>query len=121
MEERLPKELVKVGLIKGRHEMPVSTYIFDEIEDMFDYKSIYSHIADFIEAEVGIELHEGGGIYANKGKKTLIVYVTGLTAVACALVDVCNKLGVPLGLMHYDRNDGSYHMQVLGTDESVWY
>ena len=115
------KELVKVGLIRGRHEMPVSAYIFDEIDDMFDYKAIYKHIENFIEDEVGVEFHEGGGIYANKGKKTLIVYVTGLTAVACALVDVCNKRGVLLELMHYDRNDGSYHMQALGTDESVWY
>lgn len=119
--EKYNKELVKVGLIRGRHEMPVSAYIFDEIEDMFDYKAIYKHIENFIRDEVGVEFHEGGGIYASKGKKVLIVYVTGLTSVACALVDACNKLGVLLELMHYDRNDGSYHMQALGTDESVWY
>ena len=119
--KEFPKEVVKVGLIRGRHEMPVSAYIFDEIEDMFDYKSIYDHIADFIRNEVGIECHRGSGIHTNKGKKVLIVYVTGLTSVACALVDVCNKLGVPLGLMHYDRNADSYRMQVLGINESVWH
>lgn len=31
----------KIGLIKGRHEMPVEQYIIeDEIETLFDYDSI---------------------------------------------------------------------------------
>jgi hypothetical protein len=36
-------------------------------------------------------------------------------------VDLCNKYGVLLTLMHYDRDTGTYHAQQLGTDESVWY
>lgn len=112
---------IKAGLIKGRHEMPVSSYIFDEVVDMFDYDKIRHHIEDFIRAEVGVVFNEDGIIYSNKGEKTLIVYVTGLTSVACELVDACNKLGVPLVLMHYDRDTGDYRPQFLGTDETVWY
>ena len=116
-------EKVVVGLIKGRHEMPVSSYIFNEVKDkdMFDYVGIRKHIEDFIKSEVGVQYCEDGIIYTNKGLKELIVYVTGLTAVACELVDVCNALGVPLTLMHYDRESDSYRAQYLGSDESVWY
>ena len=30
-------EEVKVGLVKGRHELPVDDYIFDSIEDPMDF------------------------------------------------------------------------------------
>lgn len=114
-------EKITVGLIKGRHDMPVSDYIFEKVEDMFDYDAISNHITHFISRKVGLSYNEGGGIYSCKGEKTLVVYVTGLTAVACELVDVCNKLGVPLTLMHYDRDSGDYRPQVLGTEEAIWY
>lgn len=112
---------IKIGLIKGRHEMPVHEYIFDKVEDMFDYDGIRRHIDKFIEENVGVESHGDGIIYSNKGKSALTVYITGLTAVSCELVDVCNKLGVPLTLMHYDRDTGEYRPQVLSTGEAVWY
>lgn len=115
-------ETVVVGLIKGRHEMPVSSYIFEEeIKDMFDYHEIRKHISNFIHSKVGVDFNRGDIIYSNKGQKSLIVYVTGLTSVACELVDVCNKAGVLLTLMHYDRSTGSYRPQYLGIDESVWF
>ena len=114
-------ENLKVGLIKGRHEMPVTSYIFEKVEDMFDYDAISNHITRFVSRKVGLSYKAGGGIYSCKGEKTLVVYVTGLTAVSCELVDVCNKLGVPLTLMHYDRDTGEYRAQVLSTAESVWY
>ena len=32
------ENIIEVGLIKGRHEMPVNEYLFDgDIEDVFDY------------------------------------------------------------------------------------
>lgn len=115
-------EKVVVGLIKRRHEMPVSSYIFeDEIKDMFNYHEIRKHISDFIYNEVGVDFNQDYIISSNKGQKSLIVYVTGLTSVACELVDACNKAGVLLTLMHYDRETGQYHPQYLGIDESVWY
>jgi hypothetical protein len=114
-------EKITVGLIEGRHNMPVSSYIFDKVEDMFDYAGIRKHIEDFIRSEVGVDYCEDGIVYTNSGLKHLVVYVTGLTAVACELVDACNALGVPLTLMHYDRDTGEYRPQFLGTDEAVWY
>jgi len=114
-------EKLETGLIRGRHDMPVSSYIFDKVEDMFDYAEIRKHIEDFINAEVGVKYAEDGIVYTSRGLKHLVVYITGLTAVACELVDVCNAMGVPLTLMHYDRDTGNYRPQVLSTVESVWY
>jgi Tfp pilus assembly PilM family ATPase len=115
-------ETVVVGLIKGRHEMPVPSYIFEEdIKDMFNYYEIRKHISDFIHDKVGVDYYHLGQYHSNRGKKHLTVYVTGLTSVVCELVDVCNKAGVLLTLMHYDRYTGSYRPQYLGVKESIWH
>lgn len=114
---------IRVGLIKGRHEMPVYNYIFDEpIEDVTDFDGIEEHILDFIKTEVGIHTTcfgqavnavtaEDAHVWA--GDKRLTVYATGLTAVTAALIRVCLMYGVNLTLMHYDTACGLYKPQVI--------
>lgn len=81
--------MVKVGLINNRHPMPVQNYIFEkEIENVFDFESI-------------------------KGKNELVCYITGLSSVTAALVQVCAVYGVELTLMHYDRDTDEYVPQVI--------
>lgn len=114
-------ESVVVGLIRGRHEMPVDKYIFDEdIMDMFDYEGIFIHICDYLRENVGVDYDREGYVRLYRGKKAIIVYVTGLTAVSCALVDACNRYGISLTLMHYDRDKDCYHNQCLSTGQSLW-
>ncbi|MGP1608593.1 MAG: hypothetical protein ACTTGJ_01950 [Clostridium sp.] len=48
-----------------------------------------------------------------KGEKSLIVYVTGLTAVTAELIGVCARNGVSLTLMNYDASTGEYKPQVI--------
>lgn len=114
--------MVKVGLIKGRHNMPVENYIFDDsIGDVFDFEKIRKRIGEFIETEVGVELRNGIGInqcdYSDvqcfTGKDTLVVYVTGLTSVVAELISVCANNGVPLTLMHYDVDTKDYIPQAV--------
>lgn len=79
--------MVKVGLINNRHPMPVQNYIFEkEIENVFDFESIKNEIKEFI---------------------------TGLSSVTAALVQVCAVYGVELTLMHYDRDTDEYVPQVI--------
>lgn len=114
---------IRVGLIKGRHEMPVERYIFDEpIEDVTDYHKIEEHILNFVKTEVGVHTtHFGAAVNAVTaedahvwaGDKRLTVYVTGLTAVTAALIRVCLMYGVNLTLMHYDITCGLYKPQVI--------
>ena len=64
---------------------------------------------------------DDGLVRVREGVRALTVYVTGLTSVSCELVDVCNKFGVLLTLMHYDRDTREYRPQYLGASESVNY
>lgn len=96
---------VIVGMIKGRHELPVEEYIFNEaIEDVHDYESIRNHICEFIKDKIQIKKNMGVAInsadYSDylvfKGGHPLIVYVTGLTAGTAELIGVCARNGVCL-------------------------
>lgn len=111
-----------VGLIRGRHDMPVEKYIFDSsIEDVFNYSGIFDHIVDFLVEKVGIE--QGTDIAINeadqcdvlcfRGKMELIVYVTGLTCVTAELIKACAMNGVRLTLMNFDVNTGKYVPQKI--------
>lgn len=108
-----------VGLIKGRHEMPVDSYIFNEIKDVFDFKTMEKTIVEFLVREVGIETRIGSGLNQNdytdiqifKGKSKLVVYITGLTAVTAALIKICAMNGVSLTLMHFNNATCSYEEQ----------
>lgn len=113
---------VVVGLIRGRHEMPVDLYIFeDAIEDIHNYKEINNHIVNFLMEKVGITTAFGSGINQNdytdvkvfKGKARLTVYVTGLTCVTAELIKLCAINGVRLTLMHFDSSSGNYIPQVI--------
>ena len=111
---------IRVGLIRGRHEMPVDEYIFDgPIENVHDYVAIRKHVYDFIFNRVGIEYKYGVGLDQHsydevplyRGKANLVVYVTGLTPVTVELVSECLRNGVSLTLMNYDTSTGTYRAQ----------
>ena len=112
---------IKVGLIKGRHEMPVDNYIFDEITDVLDFDTMNKQIINFINNNINIYTAYGCGInqigYEDVEVLTadtkLIVYVTGLTSVTAELIKVCALKGISLTLMHYDRESGDYLPQVI--------
>lgn len=90
---------IRVGLIKGRHEMPVCNYIFDEpIEDVTDYHKIEEHILKFVKTEVGVHTTYFG---------------TAVNAVTAALIRVCLMYGVRLTLMHYNTACDDYKPQVI--------
>ena len=84
------------GLVRGRHAMPVSDYVFDEIEDMFNFGKLemmaFSRIV--------------------KESDTLMLYVTGLTVATVAVLDMAKKLGYKyVVLKHYNRDNGLYGSQ----------
>lgn len=81
-----------------------------------DFKGMDSVVTRFLEETVGIDVANGRAInscsYADDavfvGRHRLIVYVTGLSAALAALVAGCARNGVPLTLMHWDREAGEY-------------
>lgn len=109
-----------VGLIKGRHPLPVDEYIFNEaITDVHDYEAIAKTIKDFIKNRVGVGTCTGQALDSNDytdiqlfcGMKKLEVYVTGLTPVTVELVKWCAYNGITLTLMNFDTATNSYKAQ----------
>lgn len=113
-------ETITVGLIAGRHEMPVERYIFEgPIEDPTDFKFLNNHIMDWLLTNVGIKKEFDRGLnsatyedeFCYVGQRNLSVYVTGLTQAAVALVSCCAFNGIILDMYHYDPSDGTYKRQ----------
>ena len=114
---------ITVGLIKGRHQLPVDGYIFDEaISDVHDYAAIRRHVADWIAENVGITRRnfciglnqsDGNDVECFCGENELTVYVTGLTAVTAEVIRCCAINGVSLTLMHFDSVTGGYRKQCI--------
>ena len=110
-----------VGLIAGRHDMPVQSFILNEVEDVLDFDLIRHQVENWIDSHLTFSRHMGGA--ANQADYTdvsvwtsnerLFVYVTGLTSVTAELIRVCFNKGVQLTLMHYDRESGAYKPQVI--------
>ena len=110
---------VTVGLIKDRHALPVDNYIFDKIENVFDFEYMSNVIGTFLEKAIGIKTVYGScvnqcdctDVLMYTGSNELIVYVTGLTAVTAELIRLCALNGVSLTLMHYNHATNNYVAQ----------
>lgn len=88
-----------VGLVRGRHEMPVTAYIFENVENVLDFAFLRKGAQEFV-----------AGIPADAG---LELYVTGLTAATAEVIRACAMAGVALTLRHFDRETGLYVPQEI--------
>lgn len=111
---------VYAGLIHGRHELPIDNYIFDKIDDPTDFAHMYDVAFNFITTHCNIRIDCGHGINQQSyidievfRGTPLVVYVTGLSAALTAVIRVCAENGVPLILMHYDRESDTYKPQKM--------
>ena len=90
---------ISVGLVRGRHEMPVEGYIFENVENVLDFAFLREGAEKFV-----------AGIPADAG---LELYVTGLTAATAEVIRACAVAGVALTLRHFDRETGLYVPQKI--------
>lgn len=96
--------------------MPVSEYIFDEVENVFDFKTISEKVINFLKDKVGISVTPGCGInladYVDievfRGDKELVLYVTGLTSLTAEVIRLRAMNGISLTLMHFNKDTGGY-------------
>ena len=87
---------IKLGAIKGRHDMPVFDYIFDGEVNPLDLAGIYRQIRRKVSGYTSVDL-----------------YVTGLTVVTAAVIHICYQENIGLTLYHYDRESGDYYPQKM--------
>lgn len=91
-----------LGLCKGRHELPVDKYIFeDAIEDPTDM----SYMEEVVEEALSSIENPRIGLY-----------VTGLTVALVAVLNVATRLGKFVTLYHFDSKKNTYFCQeaILG-------
>ena len=116
-------DIIRVGVCKGRHEMPVENYVFDFIEDPTDVNAM---------REVAIKYffrlweklphkncyfcdENGNDVPFGKVDAKIEIYVTGLTV---AVIEVLQAAlyyfsGFDITLMHFDLKSGEYFPQRL--------
>ena len=85
-----------IGLVKGRHEMPVNEYIFDKVNDVFDYDEIRNQIHHKLQKYNEVDL-----------------YVTGLTTVLIEVINYCIINNLNLTLLHYNYETHGYMSQIV--------
>ena len=91
--------IVKVGLIKGRHSLPVDDYIFNEVDDVFDYAEMSNRIHTKLKLATRVDL-----------------YVTGLTTALIEVVNYCIIMNTNLTLWHYDKVSNKFVSQPVDTN-----
>ena len=97
-----PLEVVKIGVCKGRHEMPCDFYVFgSEIKDPTDVKSLE------LEAEASISA------LVKDSNIRLEIYITGLTVAVIAVIKAAIKYSVNVVAMHYDIRTNKYYEQKI--------
>ena len=111
---------ITVGLIRGRHALPVHEYIFDHtIKNVFDYPYIKKTVDNFLESHFDIEWVsvDGDGYVGDTFKivdnNQLTLYVTGLTCATAQVIASCFVRGIQVRLMHYNADTNSFVPQVL--------
>lgn len=126
-----------MALCEGRHDIPqaVDGAIFSAvIPDVTDARGLEAEAETAI-ARAALAHYRAGEAgylptarYANAVEKgsgfpcvdvapgfSLVLYVTGLTVATVAVINVCMGVGIPLTLMHYDRDRGDYYPQEVMT------
>lgn len=99
---------MKVGLCRGRHNLPVEGYIFGEVVDVHDFTSMQEIADKYVRENCNVrEIMDDDGESRYVGG-SLEVYVTGLTALTAAVMAACMWYGVSLTLYHFDRDSGEY-------------
>lgn len=96
---------LEIGAVRGRHEMPVNKFVFNEAITNFDIKAIEDHVNTVLDKEVF--LCDGETFDA------ICLYVTGLTVVTVSVVKWCFNNDVTLSLMHYDNEKRDYVEQFV--------
>lgn len=96
------QDIIVAGLCKNRHDMPVSKYVFDTLneKEIDDPKYIENRATGFINAYVRPK--------PTMPSKTLVLYCTGFALALSTIIKVCVQNKINLITMHWNPNTESY-------------
>ena len=108
----------QLGTVKGRHEMPVGNFIFEEDIKDFSIHSIEAHVDIYIQHLIDVfadkyfpELSQRE--FRKQCILTINLYITGLTSVTTSVIKICNDNKIGLNVFHYDPTTQSYQEQAI--------
>ena len=107
-EVNMKTKEIKIGVCKGRHEMPCDMYVFNEISDPTDVLWMKFESLRFFVNNFGDEFSEKGQI-----ETPLKIYVTGLTVALIVVMRFASCFFSDVTLMHYNSKTGEYYPQQL--------
>ncbi len=115
--------MLKLGLISGRHDLPVEDYVFNEIGDVTAVDTLEEEAYQKLKGLCG-QPHDGhvapaayrehaDARFVNNGTP-VVVYATGLSVALLAVINAARALGVhDLTVMHYDASEKKYYRQKI--------
>lgn len=106
----------KLGTVKGRHEMPIENFIFEEDIKDFLIPSIEEHVDHYIDKLIATYVATHAPLLSieqlkERCKFSIELYVTGLTPVTTSVIKTCATYNIGLTLYHYDIVDKVYQGQ----------
>lgn len=124
-DDRPDTVVFKLGTVKGRHEMPVKNFIFDQAVTDFRIPMIELHVRQYLEqlledyrVKYTPELN-----YAQLRQRynfRIELYLTGLTSVTTSVIKVLARGNSPMGgsgiglnVYHYDPILNDYQGQLI--------
>lgn len=124
-DDRQDMVVFKLGTVKGRHEMPVKNFIFDQAITDFHIPMIELHVRQYLEqlleayrVKYTPELNQAQ--LRNHYKFRIDLYLTGLTSVTTSVIKVLagghNPMGgngIGLNVYHYDPILNDYRGQLI--------
>lgn len=102
---------IKLGLIRGRHEMPVDDYVPNSVKDVMDFEEIERKVFLKLSEVISLKLVTDNTAWSYN--VNLVIYVTGLSSVMAAVIKYCAKMNINLTLMHYNIETHEYKPQII--------
>ena len=102
---------LQVGLCQGRHEMPVSDFIFANEVNPLDARGLERQAESSLAQLLGLVPDGNGNRFHWNGAAHVDIYVSGLAVALVAALNVCMTFRWDVTLWHFDREAGSYFPQ----------
>lgn len=124
-DDRPDVVVFKLGTVKGRHEMPVKNFIFDQPITDFRIPMIELHVRQYLEQlleafRTKYTPYLSPVQLRNLYKFRIELYITGLTSVTTSVIKVLagghshmGGNGVRLNVYHYDKILNDYRGQLI--------
>lgn len=104
---------VSIGLIAGRHDMGVSEYIYDKVDQdlLFDFDKQYELALKYLKNKIPFK--------NGKATKGVYLYTSGLQSALQSATKACLELDIPLTVMHYNAAEKAYIPQVITENKEI--